>query len=145
MKNWKKSINEERYLKNKMDEFTMLTKINTNDGDDNVNSDVVQGRSEVESEEKDMMNISKKIIIDEETEQMKNVNTNIETTKRKSINHEELDKSINKERDLKNKMDEFTMLTKKNKNDGDDNVNIDVVQGRSEVESEEKNPWAFSS
>ena len=32
------------------------------------------------------------------------------------------------------------MLTKKNKNDGYDNVNIDVVQGRSEVESEEKNP-----
>ena len=32
------------------------------------------------------------------------------------------------------------MLSKKNKNDGDDNVNIDVVQGRSEVESEEKNP-----
>ena len=84
-----KSINEERYLKNKMDEFTMLTKINRNDGDDNVNSDVVQGRSEVESEEKDMMNISKKIIIDEETEQMKNLNTDIETTKRKSINHEE--------------------------------------------------------
>ena len=43
-----------------------------------------------------MMNISKQIIIDEETEQMKNLNTDIETTKRKSINHEELDKSINK-------------------------------------------------
>ena len=26
----------------------------------------------------------------------------------------------------------------KKRNDGDDNVNIDVVQGRSEVESEEK-------
>ena len=51
--------------------------------------------------------------MDEETEQMKNLNTDIETTKRKSINHEELDKSINEERDLKNKMDEFTMLTKK--------------------------------
>ena len=37
-------------------------------GDDNVNSDVVQGRSEVESEEKDMMNISKKNIVDEETD-----------------------------------------------------------------------------
>ena len=31
-----------------------------NDGDDNVNIDVVQGRSEVESEEKYLMNISKK-------------------------------------------------------------------------------------
>ena len=31
-----------------MDEFTMFTKIKRNDGDDNVNSDVVQGRSEVE-------------------------------------------------------------------------------------------------
>ena len=30
-------------------------------------------------------------------------------------------------------MDEYTMLTKNNINDGDDNVNIDVVQGRSEV------------
>ena len=43
-----------------MDEFTMLTKNNRNDGDDNVNIDVVQGISEVESEEKDQMNISKK-------------------------------------------------------------------------------------
>ena len=82
-----KYINEERDLKNKMDEFTMLTKINRNDGDDNVNSDVVRGRSEVESEEKDMMNISKQIIMDEETEKMKNLNTDIETTKRKSILH----------------------------------------------------------
>ena len=113
MKNWKKSINEERDLKNKMDEFTMFTKINRNDGDDNVNSDVVQGRSEVESEEKYMMNISKNIIVDEETEQMKNLSTNIETTKRKTIIHEELDKSINEEIDLKNKMDEFIMFTKK--------------------------------
>ena len=31
------------------------------------------------------------------------------------------------------------MFAKNNRNDGDDNVNIDVVQGRSEVESEEKN------
>ena len=58
-----------------------------------------------------MMNISKQIIMDEETEQMKILNTNIETTKRKSINQEELDKSINEEKHLKNKMDEFTMLT----------------------------------
>ena len=49
--------------------------------------------------------------MDEETEQLKNLNTDIETTKRKSTNHEELDKSINEERDLKNGMDEFTMLT----------------------------------
>ena len=96
-----------------MDEFTMFTKINRNDGDDNVNSDVVQGRSGVESEEKDMMTISKNIIVDEEPEQMKNLSTDIETTKRKSINHEELEKSINEERDLMNKMDEFTMFTKK--------------------------------
>ena len=33
-------------------------------------------------------------------------------------------------------MDELTMLTKNNRNYGDDNVNIDVVKGRSEVESE---------
>ena len=36
-------------------------------------------------------------------------------------------------------MDELTMLARKNRNDGDENVNIDFVQGRSEVESEEKN------
>ena len=35
-------------------------------------------------------------------------------------------------------MDEVTMLARNNKKDGDDNVNIDVVQGRSEVESEKK-------
>ena len=46
---------------------------------------------------------------------------------------------MNEERDLKNKMDEFTMLTKINKNDGDDNVNIEDVQGRTEVEFEETN------
>ena len=66
-----------------MDEFTMFTKNNRNDGDDNVNSDVVQVRSEVESEEKDMMNISKKNIVDEETEQIKNFSTDIEITNRK--------------------------------------------------------------
>ena len=38
----------------------MFTKNNRNDGDDNVNIDVFQGRSEVESEEKYLMNISKK-------------------------------------------------------------------------------------
>ena len=35
-------------------------------------------------------------------------------------------------------MDEVTMLARNKKNDGDDNVIIDVVRGRSEVESEEK-------
>ena len=30
-------------------------------------------------------------------------------------------------------MDEVTMLARNKTNDGDDNVNIDVVQGRSEV------------
>ena len=30
-------------------------------------------------------------------------------------------------------MDELTMLARNNRNYGDDNVNIDVVQGRSEV------------
>ena len=54
-----------------MDEFTMFTKNNRNDGDDNVNIDVLQGWSEVESEEWDLMNINKKIIEDEETEKMK--------------------------------------------------------------------------
>ena len=43
-----------------MDELTMLAKNNIHDGDDNFNIDVVQGRSEVESEEKYQMNISKK-------------------------------------------------------------------------------------
>ena len=38
----------------------MLARNNKNGGDDNVNIDVFQGRSEVESEEKDQMNISKK-------------------------------------------------------------------------------------
>ena len=37
----------------------MLAKNKSNDEDDNVNNDVVQGRSEVESEEKYQMNISK--------------------------------------------------------------------------------------
>ena len=31
-------------------------------------------------------------------------------------------------------MDDLTMIARNNRNDGDDNVNIDVVQGRSEVE-----------
>ena len=84
------------------------------------------------------MNISKTIIEDEETEQMNILSTAIETTNRKTINNEQLEKSINEESDLKNKMDEFTMFTKNNRNDGDDNVNSDVFQGRSEVESEEK-------
>ena len=35
-------------------------------------------------------------------------------------------------------MDEVTMLARNKKNDGDDNVNIDVVQGKSVVKSEEK-------
>ena len=38
----------------------MFTKNNRNDGDDNVNIDFVQGRNEVESEQKDLINISKK-------------------------------------------------------------------------------------
>ena len=92
------------------------------------------------SDERDQITkiMKKSIIEDEETEQMKNLSTAIETTNRKTINHKELEKSINEERDLKNKMDEFTMLTKNNRNDGDDNFNIDVVQGKSEIESEEK-------
>ena len=49
-------------------------------------------------------------------------------------------KSINEESDLKNKMDDFTMLTKRNEKDVDDNVNIEDVQGRTEVEFEETNP-----
>ena len=50
-----------------MDEFTMITKNNRNDGDDNVNIDVVRGRSEIESEEKDLMNISKKYALASDT------------------------------------------------------------------------------
>ena len=45
-----------------MDELTMLAKNNIHDGDDNFNIDVVQGRSEVESEEKDQTKISKKML-----------------------------------------------------------------------------------
>ena len=45
----------------------MLTKNNRNDGDDNVNIDVVQGISEVESEEKYQMNISKKYALASDT------------------------------------------------------------------------------
>ena len=37
-----------------------LLETKKNDGDDNVNIDVVQGRSELELEEKDHMNINKK-------------------------------------------------------------------------------------
>ena len=61
----------------------MLPKINRNDGDDNVHSDVVQGRSEVESEEKDKMNISKQIIMDEETEQLKKFEHRYRNNKKK--------------------------------------------------------------
>ena len=39
--------------------------------------------------------------MDEETEQMKNLSKTIETSKRNTKNHEELEKSINEERDLK--------------------------------------------
>ena len=38
----------------------MLARNKTNDDDDNVNNDVVQGRSEVELEEKDQTKVSKK-------------------------------------------------------------------------------------
>ena len=98
------------------------------------------------SNERDQLTkiMKKQIIEDEETEQMKNLSKTIETSKRKTINHEELEKYINEERDIKNKMDEFTMLPKINRNDGDDNVNSDVVQGRSEVESEEKDKMNIS-
>ena len=91
------------------------------------------------SDEKDQITkiMKRNIFEDEETEQMKKFEHRYRKRK-KIINHEELEKSFNEERDLKNKMDEYTMLTKNNRNDGDDNVNIDVVQERSEVESEEK-------
>ena len=48
-------------------------------------------------DERDQMTkiMKKKIIEDEETEQMKNLSKTIETSKRKTINHEELEKSIN--------------------------------------------------
>ena len=36
------------------------------------------------------------------------------------------------------------MLARNNKNGGDDNVNIDVFQGRSEVESKEKDQMKIS-
>ena len=51
----------------KMDELTMLAKNNRNDGDDNVNIDVVQGISEVESEEKDQTKINKKYALASDT------------------------------------------------------------------------------
>ena len=43
-----------------MDKVTILARNKNNDGDDDVNNDVVQGRSEVESEEKDQTKIIKK-------------------------------------------------------------------------------------
>ena len=45
-----------------LDEVTMLARNKSNDGYDNVNNDVVQGRSEVESEEKYQTKISKKML-----------------------------------------------------------------------------------
>ena len=45
----------------------MLARNNKNDGDDNVNIGVVQGRSEVEPEEKYQMNISKKYALASDT------------------------------------------------------------------------------
>ena len=50
-----------------MDELTMLARNNINDGDDNDNIDVVQGRSEVEPEEKDQTKISKKYALASDT------------------------------------------------------------------------------
>ena len=40
--------------------------------------------------------------------------------------------------EIQKRMDELTMLARNNKNDGGGYVNIDVVKGRSEVESEKK-------
>ena len=53
------------------------------------------------SDERDQLTkiMKKKIIEDEETEQMKNLSTTIETTNRKEINNEELEISNNEERD----------------------------------------------
>ena len=45
----------------------MLARNQKNDGDDNVNNDVVQGRSEVESEEKDQTKNSKKYALASDT------------------------------------------------------------------------------
>ena len=50
-----------------MDEVTMLARNNKNDGDDNVNIDVVQGRNEVELEEIDQTKISKKYALASDT------------------------------------------------------------------------------
>ena len=66
MKNWKNQTMKKE-IKNKMNELTMLARNNKNDGDDNVNIDVVQGRSEVESEEKDQTKISKKYALASDT------------------------------------------------------------------------------
>ena len=61
---------------------------------------------------------------------MKNLSTAIETTNRK-IKPWRIRKIYQWRKRFKKK-DELTMLTKNNRNYGDDNVNIDVVQGRSE-------------
>ena len=45
----------------------MIARNRKNDGDDNVNNDVVQGRSEVESEEKNQTKISKKYALASDT------------------------------------------------------------------------------
>ena len=51
----------------KKDGVKMLARNNNNDGDDNVNIDVVQGISEVESKEKYQTKISKKYALASDT------------------------------------------------------------------------------
>ena len=69
--------------------------------------------------------------------QLKNLSTAIEKINIKEKNNEESDKSNTEERDNREISDEVTMIARNRKNDYDDNVNNDTVQGRSEVESEE--------
>ena len=59
MMNSEKSNTEERDKEKISDEVTMLARKKSNDGDDNFNNDVVQGRSKVGSEEKDQTKINK--------------------------------------------------------------------------------------
>ena len=90
----------------------MLDRNKSNDGDDNVNNDVFQGRSEVESEEKDQTKISKKDALSSYT-----------------LDHGE--ESEKKEKIVNKKI----IITE---NDDDDLIHSDNDQDTNNEESEEK-------
>ena len=76
--------------------------------------------------------------------QLQTLSTDIEKINRKEINNEESDKYDTKERDKIQISDEVTMISRKKRNDDDDQVNKYSDQGRSEEESEEKDQTEIS-